>query len=85
MLRRFLNGRSPLRPDRGHLHHVISRMSLNAQLSSVFLCSLALFFGFMGFIGHYYRVDQWVSFSAFIVFLMGYVVFVTLSNKNYPE
>ena len=48
--RRILMGKSPFYPDKGHLHHILMKITDSAVVSVsvlLFLQSVALFFGFM--------------------------------------
>ncbi|MBI4185500.1 undecaprenyl/decaprenyl-phosphate alpha-N-acetylglucosaminyl 1-phosphate transferase [Candidatus Berkelbacteria bacterium] len=48
--RRLLTGRSPMRPDRKHLHHRFLDAGFSAQTSVLILCGLAALFGLIALV-----------------------------------
>jgi len=48
MIRRMSEGKSPFKPDRGHIHHLLLRAGFNAHTTLVLLVGLAMALVFMG-------------------------------------
>jgi len=50
MYRRLRHGKSPFKPDRGHIHHIIMRAGLGPRLTTACLLALAALFAFSGLV-----------------------------------
>ena len=48
MVRRMSEGKSPFKPDRGHIHHIMMNAGFNAHTTLVLLVGLAMALVFMG-------------------------------------
>lgn len=73
MVRRVLKGRSPLSPDREHLHHILQRAGFSqCQTVSIVLALSALLAG-VGIVGWYLGVPEYVMFYAFMALFCLYL------------
>ena len=81
MLRRLISGKSPLRPDRGHMHHVIARLVPGIRLSSFVLYVLTFIFGAIGVFGEQYGAPTYLLFLLFCLCWLIYFMFVAFSNR----
>lgn len=82
MIRRALNNQSPLRGDRGHLHHIIERSGISPMISSLLLYAMTAVFCAIGVVGGYLKVPDYLLFSLFIVGWLMYLFFIIHANKK---
>ncbi len=77
IFRRLRKGKSPFRPDRLHLHHLLMRAGLSSR-QALFLITLvaALFAGF-GILGEIIYIDEWIMFGLFILLFFVYYYSIT--------
>ena len=74
--RRLWLRKSPFKPDRSHLHHMMIDAGASVQTAVSVMVLLHLIIGVAGLLGMYGGVSEWVMFSAFVAaFLVyGYVI-----------
>ena len=80
ILRRAVSGRSPLAPDREHLHHLLLRAGLSHGLTTWILLLLAVISAGVGIATWKYRIPQVWTFSAFAVLAIGTVAITHLMS-----
>ena len=81
VIRRLLSKKTPLRSDRGHLHHVILRLGLHVSLSTPLLYIFAIVCGAVGVVGELNGISESILFLLFITICIVYFIFVTVTNK----
>jgi UDP-GlcNAc:undecaprenyl-phosphate/decaprenyl-phosphate GlcNAc-1-phosphate transferase len=81
MIRRVLNKQSPIRPDRGHLHHVIERLGVRVELSTPLLYAFSFCCGGFGFLGELLGLHDDFLLAGFVILVIFYVLFVVAVNK----
>ncbi|WP_312950685.1 UDP-N-acetylglucosamine--undecaprenyl-phosphate N-acetylglucosaminephosphotransferase [Superficieibacter sp.] len=74
-LRRILNGNSPFRPDRGHIHHIIMKCGYSPRRTLAILFLAAVVFASVGILFDRLRVADWVSLTLFLLFFTAWVRF----------
>lgn len=72
MLRRMMNGQSPMRADRRHLHHLLLRFNLTPRAVSLRLVVVAIGFATMGVYA------QLADLTESLMLLLAFVVFATV-------
>lgn len=72
-IRRLLKKRSPFRPDRKHLHHIVQRFGISANKTLIIICCISLLCAFWGIIGEVYQIPEPVMFWSFIATFMLYL------------
>jgi UDP-GlcNAc:undecaprenyl-phosphate GlcNAc-1-phosphate transferase len=72
--RRYKNGKSPFKPDRDHLHHILQRAGLSARQTLVAISSLAVVMSAIGLAGEYYNVADFALLFGFLVMFVLYNV-----------
>lgn len=74
--RRVRKGKSPFRPDRLHIHHLIVRAGLTSRQAFLVITVMAAICAAIGILGEIYYVNEWLMFVAFIVlfFLYAYSI-----------
>ena len=80
IIRRILNGRSPMAPDRTHLHHILMSAGFSARrtLLVMILSSMGAFW--LGY-GVYASFGETISIVAFFAFMAVYYAGVQRSNR----
>lgn len=80
VIRRILNGRSPMAPDRTHLHHILMSAGFSARrtLLVMILSSMGAFW--LGY-GVYASFGETISIVAFFAFMAVYYAGVQRSNR----
>ncbi|GLQ97652.1 undecaprenyl-phosphate alpha-N-acetylglucosaminyl 1-phosphate transferase [Dyella mobilis] len=77
MLRRTRQGKSPFKPDRGHVHHILLDAGLGPRTTLLVLTSVAVSFALIGaFISHL-ATSAGLNLAAFLFTMMVYIVTVT--------
>jgi UDP-GlcNAc:undecaprenyl-phosphate GlcNAc-1-phosphate transferase len=81
MLRRISQGRSPMAPDRAHLHHIILRcgFSVRSTVKVVHLATLAA--ASAGVAGWYYGLPEWLMFAAATAIMAFYIVVLINAHR----
>lgn len=75
MYRRLRQGKSPFKPDRGHIHHIIMGTGLGPRRTLVCLVALAATLAFCGSVIRMFGTDA--SLLAFGALMVAYIVVVT--------
>lgn len=71
-IRRLLKRRSPFKPDKEHVHHIVMRLGLSARSALVFITLISLVLAAFGLCGEYY---QWPESFMFVTFMLLFVVY----------
>ncbi|MFD0966327.1 UDP-N-acetylglucosamine--undecaprenyl-phosphate N-acetylglucosaminephosphotransferase [Seminibacterium arietis] len=64
--RRLRKGKSPFRPDRLHVHHLMIRAGLNSRQALLVITFIAALCAGFGILGEIYYINEWIMFIAFI-------------------
>lgn len=72
MYRRIKRGKSPLAPDRTHIHHILMRAGFSARQSLYIMLFVQLSLVSLGMIFNYIPNAEAVSFSCCLVFVLAY-------------
>jgi UDP-GlcNAc:undecaprenyl-phosphate GlcNAc-1-phosphate transferase len=67
VVRRYKNGKSPFKPDRDHLHHILQRAGLSSRQTLVAISIAAAFMSVIGLIGEYLNVADTIMLIGFLV------------------
>ncbi|ACV26338.1 undecaprenyl-phosphate alpha-N-acetylglucosaminyl 1-phosphate transferase [Kangiella koreensis] len=81
MFRRLRKGKSPLVADREHLHHVFMDIGLNSRQALLFISSISLVFGLIGFLIISYQLPEYITVISFIVTFIIYNKLLSLRHK----
>lgn len=76
MYRRLRQGKSPFKPDRGHIHHILMGMGLGPRASLVALVALAASIAFLGSVVGSLHLVSGANLIAFCVFMAVYIAVV---------
>ena len=83
VVRRYKNGKSPFKPDRDHLHHILQRAGLTSGQTLVAISSAAAVMSVIGLAGEYFNVTESVMLFGFIALFIIYVFsikFITITK-----
>ena len=65
VVRRYKNGKSPFKPDRDHLHHILQRAGLSSTQTLVAISSAAVIMSVMGLAGEYFSIPDIIMLTGF--------------------
>jgi UDP-GlcNAc:undecaprenyl-phosphate GlcNAc-1-phosphate transferase len=78
IIRRLRTGRSPFKPDRDHIHHVLQNLGYNSISVLLIICGMASILASLGVVAEIYDVAEKTMFLSFI--LMFVIYHQTISN-----
>jgi len=81
VVRRYKNGKSPFKPDRDHLHHILQRVGYNPRQALVIISTLAVGMSAIGLAGEYFSVPEVVMLTGFIFMFACYVLVIKRITK----
>lgn len=76
MIRRILKGKSPMAPDREHLHHIFERAGFSRQQTVYILITFAGFTGAIGIAGWQLGAPDWLILLILIAIFILHLFFV---------
>ncbi|PHR84369.1 MAG: undecaprenyl-phosphate alpha-N-acetylglucosaminyl 1-phosphate transferase [Colwellia sp.] len=85
VFRRVKKGKSPLKPDRDHLHHIIQRAGLTSQQALVFISIFSVLMSTLGLLGEYFEVAESTSLALFILIFIFYNKYARHFSWKYVE
>ena len=77
IFRRLRKGKSPFRPDRLHVHHLMVRAGLTHRQAFLVITFFAALCAGFGILGEVYYINEWIMFSLFIGLFFMYVYSIT--------
>lgn len=75
MLRRIHSKHSPFKPDRKHLHHVLTRAGFTSRQTLLIMASISILMSAIGILGNQFNIPEWILFYGFILVLACYLLF----------
>jgi UDP-GlcNAc:undecaprenyl-phosphate GlcNAc-1-phosphate transferase len=72
VVRRYKNGKSPFKPDRDHIHHILQRVGYSSRQTLVIISTFALLMSLIGVLGEVYLVPEYIMFGLFLVSFLIY-------------
>mgnify|MGYP006114442933 FL=1 len=81
VVRRYKKGKSPFKPDRDHLHHILQRVGYNTHESLIFISVLAVIMSAIGLAGEYFDIPAVVMLAGFIFLFACYVLVIRKITK----
>ena len=66
VVRRYRNGKSPFKPDRDHLHHILQRVGFSSRKALVIISSMATIMSGIGLVGEYFQVPEVIMLLGFL-------------------
>jgi len=62
ILRRFIKGKSPFKPDRNHVHHIIMKFGYTSKQTLLIIIVISIIFAIIGIVGELNSIHQYVMF-----------------------
>ncbi|MCP4985474.1 MAG: UDP-N-acetylglucosamine--undecaprenyl-phosphate N-acetylglucosaminephosphotransferase [Colwellia sp.] len=84
VVRRYRNGRSPFKPDRDHLHHILQRAGLSTKQTLVVISSCAVSMSIIGLAGEYNNVPESLMLVSFLALFVSYNLAIRYINRMKP-
>jgi len=81
VVRRYKNGKSPFKPDRDHLHHILQRVGYTAREALVIISTFAVVMSVIGLTGEYFEVPDLIMLTGFIFMFASYIVVIRKITK----
>lgn len=75
ILSRLIAGKSPFKPDRNHLHHILHDYGLSPRNTCFVVSGVSLVLGLIGVIGQYQGLS---SSTLFIAYVSGFIIYCTV-------
>jgi len=82
IIRRYKNGKSPFKPDRDHLHHILPRVGFTAHKTLIIISSVAAVMSAIGLAGEYFNIPEVIMLMGFLVMFAGYVLTLRVISKQ---
>ncbi|GGY27403.1 undecaprenyl-phosphate alpha-N-acetylglucosaminyl 1-phosphate transferase [Rhodanobacter panaciterrae] len=76
MYRRLRQGKSPFKPDRGHIHHILMGAGLGPRATLIALVALAASIAFLGSVVRSLPLGSGSNLAAFCIFMVVYIAIV---------
>jgi len=81
VVRRYRNGKSPFKPDREHLHHILQRVGFTPREALVIISACAATMSIIGLAGEYFKVPDVIMLTGFILMFVCYVLIIRKITK----
>jgi len=80
-LRRISQGRSPMAPDRAHLHHIILRCGFSVRSTVKIVHLVAMASGTVGIAGWYLGLPEWQLFALAALIMVCYIMLLINAHR----
>jgi UDP-GlcNAc:undecaprenyl-phosphate GlcNAc-1-phosphate transferase len=81
VVRRYKNGKSPFKPDRDHLHHILQRVGYNTRQTLVIISIFAVVMSVIGLAGEYFAIPEVIMLTGFTFTFACYVLSIRKLTK----
>ena len=85
VMRRYRKGKSPFKPDRDHLHHILQRAGLSSRQTLVAITVFSVIMSSLGVLGEYFQVPESIELLLFIVIFILYNKYARHFSWKYNE
>jgi len=85
VFRRVRKGKSPFKPDRDHLHHILQRAGLSSRQSLIIITIFAGLMSAIGLLGEYFQVAESTELALFILIFILYNKYARHFSWKYDE
>ncbi len=75
MSKRIIRGRSPFKPDRLHLHHILMRYGMGRTGAVRVILGISVLIGCLSLLGPVYNIEEKYLFLLIVIFFLVYVLF----------
>lgn len=85
VMRRYRKGKSPFKPDRDHLHHILQRAGLSSRQTLVVISAFSAVMSSIGVLGEYYQAQESIQLILFILIFILYNKYARHFSWKYNE
>ena len=85
VMRRYRKGKSPFKPDRDHIHHILQRAGLSSRQTLVVITAFSVLMSSLGVVGEYFQVPESIELLLFIVIFILYNKYARHFSWKYNE
>ncbi len=85
VMRRYRKGKSPFKPDRDHLHHILQRAGLSSRQTLIAITGFSVLMSILGVLGEYFQVPESIELVLFIVIFILYNKYARHFSWKYNE
>ncbi len=85
VVRRYKNGKSPFKPDRDHLHHILQRAGFSSRQTLIVISLLASLMSAVGLVGEHFQIADYILLAGFLVMFIFYTQIINIISKNNQE
>ena len=85
VMRRYRKGKSPFKPDRDHLHHILQRAGLSSRQTLVVISIASALMSILGVLGEYFQVPESIELALFVLMFILYNKYARHFSWKYDE
>ena len=85
VMRRYRKGKSPFKPDRDHLHHILQRAGLSARQTLIVISIASVVMSLIGVLGEYFQVAESIQLVSFVLIFILYNKYARHFSWKYDE
>ncbi len=85
VMRRYRKGKSPFKPDRDHLHHILQRAGLSARQTLIVISIASVVMSLIGVLGEYFQVAESIQLFSFVLIFILYNKYARHFSWKYDE
>jgi UDP-GlcNAc:undecaprenyl-phosphate GlcNAc-1-phosphate transferase len=85
VMRRYRKGKSPFKPDRDHLHHILQRAGLSSRQTLVVISIASALMSILGVLGEYFQVPESIVLALFVLMFILYNKYARHFSWKYDE
>jgi UDP-GlcNAc:undecaprenyl-phosphate GlcNAc-1-phosphate transferase len=85
VMRRYRKGKSPFKPDRDHLHHILQRAGLSSRQTLVVISIASALMSIVGVLGEYFQVPESIVLALFVLMFILYNKYARHFSWKYDE
>jgi UDP-GlcNAc:undecaprenyl-phosphate GlcNAc-1-phosphate transferase len=85
VMRRYRKGKSPFKPDRDHLHHILQRAGLSSTQALIAISGFSVLMSIIGLLSEYFQVPESIGLIAFIIVFVLYNKYARHFSWKYVE
>ena len=82
VVRRYRNGKSPFKPDRDHLHHMLQRAGFSSRQTLILISMIAATMSSIGLVGEYFNIPESIMFTLFLMVFVLYSLIIKFVVKS---
>ena len=85
VMRRYRKGKSPFKPDRDHLHHILQRAGLSSRQTLIVISIASVVMSLIGVVGEYFLIPERIELALFVLMFILYNKYARHFSWKYNE